>query len=490
MRLLTGLHAKRARAALALAALTALAACLDDDDDDGSTGGGCSVNPTAPECTASPTVLQGTITQNTTLSANQRYTLRGFVKVPAGVTLTIPAGTVIVGDTTQTSALFILRGGRINAAGTAAAPIVMTSGRAAGNRFPGDWGGLIVVGNGVINRTGSVILEGTATRPEDRTDYGGGASNLDNSGTLSYVRVEFAGFAEAPNAELNSFTFAAVGSGTTVDHLQSLAGLDDSFEWFGGAVNGRFLVSYEAGDDHFDAAEGYTGKNQFLIALQTTRLAQRAGATGGLATDPQGFEIDGCDNTATGCTLGQGSTPYNMPMFANFTVVGPGPGVLPATAGVGTGMVLRRGTGGTYVNGIIARWPIGMSIRDTSSINRLAADSLTIRNVSFAENAALFDPASNNLARGPQLTTAALDSSAATVGALFAALPAAGTAPTTATLNFTLAASATARTNGLANFTGVVSARAGTFITATPYRGAVDPNGQAWYTGWTNYARN
>jgi hypothetical protein len=449
------------------------------------------VNPTAPECTADPTILQGTLTTNTTLNANQRYTLRGFVKVPSGVTLTIPAGTVIVGDTTQTSALFVLRGGRINAAGRADAPIVMTSGRAPGSRFPGDWGGLIVVGNGVINRTGSVILEGTATRPEDRTDYGGGASNADNSGTLSYVRVEFAGFAEAPNAELNSFTFAAVGAATTVDHLQSLAGLDDSFEWFGGAVNGRYLVSYESGDDHFDAAEGYSGKNQFLIALQTTRLAQRGGATGGLSTDPQGFEIDGCDNSSgTGCAAGQASTPFTMPVFANFTVVGPGPGVLPTTAGVGTGMVLRRGTGGTYVNGIVARWPIGMSIRDTSSINRLAADSLTIRNVLFAENTAIFDPAANNLARGPQLTAAAIDSTATTTAALFAGVPAAGTTPTTATLNFSLAAGSPARTGGLAAFTGTVAARAGTFVTATAYRGAVDPNGQPWYAGWTSYARN
>ena len=490
MRLLTGLHTRRATTALALAALAGLAACGDDDDDDEDGDGGCSANPTAPSCTANPTVLQGTLTQNTTLNASQRYTLRGFVKVPSGITLTIPAGTVIVGDTTQTSALFILRGGRIDARGTAAAPIVMTSGRTVGNRAPGDWGGLILVGNGVINRTGSVILEGTATRPEDRTDYGSGANNADNSGTLSYVRVEFAGFAEAPAAELNSFTFAAVGSGTTLDHLQSLAGLDDSFEWFGGAVNGRFLVSYESGDDHFDAAEGYVGKNQFLIALQTTRIQQRGGATGGLSTDPQGFEVDGCDNNATGCTLGQGSTPFNMPVFANFTVVGPGPGVFPATASIGTGMVLRRGTGGTYVNGIVARWPIGMAIRDTSSINRLTADSLTIRNVTFVENTAIFDPASNNLARGPQLTTAALDSAAATTSAVFAALPAAGAAPTTATLNFTLAASAAARTNGLATFSGTVGARAGTIITPTPYRGAVDPNGQPWYTGWTSYARN
>ena len=104
---------------------------------------------------------------------------------------------------------------------------------------------------------------------------------------MRYTRVEFAGFAVAAAQELNSFTFAAVGSGTTLENLQSVMGLDDSFEWFGGTVNGRYLVSYESGDDHFDAAEGYRGKNQFLIAFQSTR-----GDPAGV--DPQGFEVDGC----------------------------------------------------------------------------------------------------------------------------------------------------------------------------------------------------
>jgi hypothetical protein len=157
------------------------------------------------------------------------------------------------------------------------------------SRKPGDWGGLVIIGNGIINRTGTVELEGTGTPEQNYTvTYHGGSDNDDNSGTLQYVRVEFAGFGVAPDQELNSFTFAAVGRGTTIDHLQSLAGLDDSFEWFGGAVDGKFLVSYESGDDHFDAAEGYVGRNQYLIGFQSTVLEQRAGA-GQLSRDPQGF---------------------------------------------------------------------------------------------------------------------------------------------------------------------------------------------------------
>lgn len=489
MSLFNRLHAKRAAAALSLAALATLAACGDDDDDDRDPT--CVTNPTAPSCApASNDVLEGTIAANRTLSASTRYTIRGFVKVPQGVTLTIPAGTVLVGDTTTTSALFVLRGGKIDARGTASNPIVFTSARAPGFRTPGDIGGLIIIGNGTINRTGAVILEGTATRPADAVNYGQGTddTDADNSGTLSYVRVEFAGFAEAQNQELNAFTFAAVGRGTTLDHLQALASLDDSFEWFGGRVDGRYLVSYESGDDHFDAAEGYRGRNQYLIALQTARLNPRQGSLGGLSTDPQGFEVDGCDTGASGCSGNQASTPFNMPVFANFTVVGPGPNVLPTPNGIG--MLLRRGTGGTYINGIVARWPSGIAVRDTSTVNRLTADSLTIRNVLFAENASVFDPNTSNLVNGTRFTAAAFDSSVTSAGALFSNLAAAGTVPTAATLNWGLTATSAARTGGLATFSGVIAARAGTFIQPTAYRGAADPNGTRWWEGWTNYARN
>jgi hypothetical protein len=80
---------------------------------------------------------------------------------------------------------------------------------------------------------------------------------------MRYVRIEFAGFPTAPNEELNSLTMAAVGAHTVIEYIQVIQGLDDSYEWFGGAVNGRYLISYESGDDHFDASEGYIGRNQF-----------------------------------------------------------------------------------------------------------------------------------------------------------------------------------------------------------------------------------
>lgn len=441
---------------------------------------------------ATPVVtVSGNITTNKTFDRDTVWKLSGFVKVANGVTLTIESGTRIVGDqATPGSALFILRGASVVANGTAAAPIVFTSERPAGQRARGDWGGLILVGNGLINRSGQVILEGSnANVPNGGApgiDYGGGtaAGNDGSSGTLRYVRVEFAGYAVATAQELNSFTLAAVGSGTTAEYLQSVMGLDDSFEWFGGAVNGKYLVSYETGDDHFDASEGYRGKNQFLIALQSTR-----GDPGG--NDPQGFEVDGC--AGGGCTAPTGgsaesSEPYNMPVFANFTMVGTGDLGLAGTGG-GVGMVLRRGTGGTYINGIVARWPRrGISVRDSTTFNREAADSLIVSNILLADNAGgHFDHDSVKT----RLGAAGFEESANTAASLFAAFPATIDQNTTAaSFDWTPAAGSPAATGGLSTFAGLIATRAGTFIQPTAYRGAAAPGGPKWWEGWTAYYRN
>ncbi|MDQ3208635.1 MAG: fibronectin type III domain-containing protein, partial [Gemmatimonadota bacterium] len=198
--------------------------------------------------------LTGTYTASRTLFADTTYTLSGFVQYANNSTLTIQPGTRIVGDAAVAgSSLFILRGSKIDAQGTAAAPIVFTSSKAAGSRLPGDWGGIVIVGNGIINRTGVVNTEGPIGAQQN---YGGGTDNADISGILRYVRIEFAGYdvSGGANTELNSLSMYAVGSGTTVEYVQSLAGLDDAFEWWGGAVDGRYLVSYESGDDHFDTS--------------------------------------------------------------------------------------------------------------------------------------------------------------------------------------------------------------------------------------------
>jgi len=462
---------------------------------------------------ANPTfVLSGSITANRTLHQDTTWILRGFVYVNTGATLTINAGTRIVGDTTALgSALYILRGARINAIGSAAAPIVFTSQRSAGNRSPGDWGGLIIVGNARNNRVGNIIVEGSEGSVVGGNGtgivYTGGMNDADNSGTLRYVRVEFAGYATVTDAELNSFTFAAVGSGTTFEFLQSMAGLDDSFEWFGGTVDGRFLVSYEAGDDHFDGSEGYRGRNQFLIAFQSRFLTPRAGA-GAVSADPQGIEIDGCNGG--GCTAPSGANAqsagrddglWTMNVFANFTLVGTGE-VANLPANGGHGVVLRRGTGGYYINGAVARWArTAISLRDSSSNNRFLADSLIVRNIYVAQSGTLlggvpFDATGSNF--GQQSAFAARNSNIVvapageTAASLFTALPTTSATTTGASFDWTPPATSALAIGGLNTFSfdPNLGARAGTFITPTPYRGAADPGGVKWWANWTSYAIN
>ncbi len=464
----------------AAAMLAAVAAGCADGDPLGPDNGG--IEPGDATITTD-------ITANRTFFADTTYTLSGFIKIASGATLTIQAGTRIVGDfETPGSSLFVLRGAKIIAIGTAEDPIVFTSERTSG-RQAGDWGGLIILGNGIVNRADPTILEGTgtgATNPQ--VNYAGGTSNTDDSGELRYVRVEYAGFATAPNAELNSFTFAAVGSGTRLSYLEALYGLDDAFEWFGGAVDSKYLVSYETGDDHFDASEGFVGRNQYLIAFQSIRPDARP-AAGSVSSDPQGIENDNCDGA--NCLNGRNSLPLTSPMFANFTLVGTGTGVVDATQG-GVGMMIRRGVAGAYVNGIVARWPrAAISLRDQETLDRVDDGSLVLRNLYLAENGPTFQAASGSTVQGTvdvNANSIEVAPSGTTASSLFVSLPA--TPSATADLDWALSAGAAPRTGGTGPFTGALATKAGTFVTGTTYRGAADPAGVKWWTGWTNYARN
>jgi hypothetical protein len=444
-------------------------------------------------------VLTGDITASRTLYSDTLYTLSGYVKVQNGATLTIQAGTRITGDTlVPGSSLWILRGAKIQANGTAAAPIVFTSGRLPGNRKPGDWGGIIIIGNGIINRTGSSIqTEGGAANESE--NYALGTDNSDNSGTLRYVRIEFAGYDVSNGAgqELNTLSSYAVGRGTTYEYIESLSGLDDSFEYWGGAVDGRYLVSYESGDDHFDWTEGYQGRNQFLIAFQSTRLAPHPGS-GVLSADPRGFEGDGCDPGVTGCTLTAtgASTPYSMPVWANFTMIGAGTLVAGFPAN-GNGGVWRRGTGGTVYNGVLSRFTgIGINILDawTDSLwtGSGGKDSLWISNTLLATNAggnldANYAAQANwNAGRLATMLQYAGDVQVDTL---------LGYTLTPPSLNFKPKAGSPATTGGMTAPPALVTSRTagyfgGTWVN-TSYIGAVDPAAAtAWYSGWTVYETN
>jgi hypothetical protein len=427
------------------------------------------------------------ITTNTTWTAANVYKLVGFRKVATGATLTIQAGTRIIGDfSTIGSSLFILRGARLIANGTAAAPIIFTSSQPAGQRQPADWGGLLLIGNGIDNRSGVVNVEGTGTSTDNGlVQYNGGTNNADNSGELHYVVVEWAGFGPVQDAEFNSFTFCAVGSGTVVDHLQALNGFDDAFEFFGGAVDAKYLVSYEAGDDIFDMSEGYIGRLQFLIGFISRVIPPRPNA-GNVSVDPQGIENDGCNGS--GCDLAFNTTPFTDPVVANFTLVGTGPGVVPT--GGGYGAVLRRGTGGHYINGIWARWDkAAVGYRDADTKARETAGLLSIRNNLIVETTL-------GLQAGQQtydlVGNGNVLDAVTTAAGLFVKLPVtSGTSPASvADFDWSLSATSPARTGGLQTFTGDLLTRAGTFVTPTVFRGAWDPTGAKWWEGWTTYVRN
>lgn len=446
------------------------------------------------------------ITANRTLFADTAYTLKGFIHVANGATLTIQPGTTIKGDfNTLGSSLWILRGAKIQAVGTAEAPIVFTSSRAVGSRQPGDWGGLLIIGNAINNRSGTVEVEGSGTDgaavvggKNYQALYSGGTVATDNSGTLSYVRVEFAGFAPSLNNELNSFTFAAVGSGTRASFLQTNGGLDDSFEFFGGGFDADHLVAYETGDDMYDMSEGFVGRLSFLIGYNSVQLTPRTGA-GFLASDIEGIENDGCNGS--GCDNGFNQAPFTVPLVTNFTLVGCGD-VACVGSGGGFGMMIRRGAGGYYLNGIIARWPRGgVSLRDAETFVRagsaavpdLAASDLQIRNNFFAETGGIVFQAGGGSTTQSSLDIAgnSLTSSAATTASLLTTLPATGTVPSgIGAFDWTPAAGSAVATGGMVTFTGKIATRAGTAVTGTTYMGAAAPGGTKWWAGWTTYARN
>ena len=488
---------RRLSAASGVVAITLAAACGDDN------------GSTTPIITSGAADITTDITASRTLHRDTVYTLKGFIHVTNGATLTIESGTKIQGDfSTVGSSLFILRGAKILSNGTADAPVVFTSSRAAGTRQPGDWGGLIIVGNAPSSRSGSILVEGTGangvTGSTGGTDYpvtySGGTVAADNSGSLTYTRVEFAGYAPATDAELNAFTFAAVGSATRISYLEALGGLDDSYEFFGGGLQGDHLVAYETGDDMFDMSEGFSGQLQYLIGFNSAQLTPRTGA-GSLATDLEGIENDGCNGS--GCDNGFNQQPFTVPTVANFTLIGCGSQTCVGPSG-GFGMMLRRGTGGYYVNGVVARFSAaGVSMRDAETYARagsvaipdMATTLLAVKNVFFTELGGPMFQAFPGGTAAPQnsfdATGNALTLSTTLSTALFTAIPANGTAPTSVSqLDWTPVTGSAIAAGGLATFTGKLATAAGSFVVGTSYLGAAQPGGTKWWNGWTVYARN
>ena len=424
--------------------------------------------------------LSGDITRSRTLYPETTYVLHGPVRVRNGATLSIEAGTTILGDTAVIgSSLLIDRGAKILAQGTLEHPIVFTSQRPAGRRRPGDWGGLSIVGNARIHQQVDHIQ--TEGPPGGTVDYAGGTNDDDDSGVLRYVRIEFAGQRIEGSLKMNSLSLYAVGRKTTLEYVETLAGLDDAFKYFGGTVDGRFLVAYEPQDDAFDVSQGWRGRDQYVVAVLSTVLD----GYDGQGTDDRSFlESDGCEAGVTGCPASFDAAPYSMPFFANFVAIGPWSWDVARYGG--NGIVIRRGSGATLVNGVVARWPkSALTVRDAFTETMRQRDSLTISNLFFTQNGSNFDPAGSFYGQRDKFAGSSIEESSFDAASLFVRYE-----PSTGSFEWEPAAGSPIATGGLSPFSGRIAARAGSFALPSSFRGAAGIGGVQWWRGWTSYARN
>ena len=437
--------------------------------------------------------LQGRISADTVLRKENTYILKGLVYMVGNKTMTIQAGTVIKGSFsgTDVAALIITRGSKINAVGTATEPVVFTS--SSPNPQSGDWGGIIICGKAGINTSfngtvGLYQVEGGVDNAQGDGLAGSGdlvaptPINDDNSGTLSYVRIEFAGYAFQPDKEINSLTMAAVGSGTTIDHVETYLAKDDAFEWFGGTVNCKFLVASKTQDDDFDTDNGYSGKVQFGLIVRDSVIAD--------ISTSEAFESD---NNASGTI----ATPKTSAIFSNITAVGP----RATLNNVGStlynaGAQIRRNSSISIFNSIIIGWPQGILIdagTGTPTDKNIDDSSLRIRYTTLAGNTV------NVKYRAS--TTAPTGATDASILSWFTSTAFGNTILTNSSeakliqpFNYSaFDPTPFAGSNGYApivsgaNFTD--PKLAGSFFTPVTYRGAISPAGveSTWWKGWTRF---
>lgn len=249
------------------------------------------------------TVSDQTITGNVTWNSTNVYLLTNYVYVLSGATLTIEPGTVIKGrngTAPNFGSLYVCRGGKIIADGKPHAPIIFTA-ETDDLADPSDlgptdrqlWGGLVIFGNARINK--AVNATGDAASPKYEVYEGledlvlesnnvhrfGGNNDDDNSGILRYVSIRHGGQKLSPDKEINGLSLGGVGRGTTIECVEAYATADDGFEFFGGSVNTKFLVSAFNDDDSFDTDMGYNGKNQFWFAIQSNDKRDNGGEFNG-----------------------------------------------------------------------------------------------------------------------------------------------------------------------------------------------------------------
>ncbi|HOY90370.1 MAG TPA: T9SS type A sorting domain-containing protein, partial [Bacteroidales bacterium] len=279
----------------------------------------------------------------------------------------IQPGTIIRGDKNSKGTLIIERGAKLIAQGTASEPIVFTSNQSAGSRNYGDWGGIILCGNAKINVPG-----GEAQIEGGPRSYYGGTNDNDNSGILNYVRIEFPGIPFQPDKEINGLTMGGVGKNTNIDYIQISYSGDDAFEWFGGCVNAKHLITLGTWDDDFDTDYGFSGMIQYAVALREPNIADVSGSNA--------FESD---NDASGST----NLPQTSAVFSNVSILGPKKDASTTiNSNYKRAMHLRRNTGIDIYNSLFIGWQDGLMI-DGSACESNATNG--ILNVKYTTMAAM-----------------------------------------------------------------------------------------------------
>ena len=430
------------------------------------------------------TILEGRITANRTLKADYTYKLRGLVYVTNGAILTIEPGTKIVGEAGKNGGLIITRSCKIIADGTPEKPIVFTSEKSAPAR--GDWAGVVILGNAPTNSTFNGVqgigeIEGGINNSDGLGIYGTPATQqqnpADNSGILRYVRIEYAGYAFLPDKEINGLTFGGVGNQTIVDNVEVAYANDDSFEWFGGTVDCKHLISYKGLDDDFDTDNGFSGRVQFAIAFRDSTIADISGSNG--------FESD---NDAGGSDF----KPQTGAVFSNVTLIGPRENLTNiANSNFKRGLHIRRNSSLSLFNSIVMGWPAGWLL-DAST------GTPTDLNITAATPKMVF---ANNILAGNKTQLSYTASASAPTGwtgtelknyfdrtdggntTLATNADVMLTAPFKYdnTVDFNPAAGSPALTGG-----AFVNAKVNSWFTSTSYRGACAA-GDTWWKNWTRF---
>jgi trimeric autotransporter adhesin len=347
---------------------------------DGGNGGG--TTPPAATCPAFATAaaslagvskavceISGTLTSDTRLTADIAWSLSGKVTVgndnANSATLTIEPGTTLFGKS-GADFLVVARGSKIQAVGTASAPIIMTSVNdmlgLSDNESSAEWGGLVLLGKAPTNKCDQANLASCQVEAEGEAGPYGGNNPEDNSGALKYLQVRYAGFEVIPDNELNGITFAGVGRGTTVEYIQVHNNLDDGVEFFGGTVDAKYVVLTGNRDDSLDWADGWTGRMQHVLVRHNPNNSKAN----------RGIEGDNQSGNFT-------ALPMSKPRIANMTIIGN------AFDGEddSEGVLLRAGTAAELYNFIITG-PAGMGecfeINSDESVTNAGNGEIVLRN--------------------------------------------------------------------------------------------------------------